>query len=108
MQLASWLLIQRSVNAGELAAADAVTEARKIRLTAIGRPAHNKEFEPLPRKLKELVEASYQLYDRIVKIDQMLSGAARAKAAESPVGAQVSRLEAAFKGEQIELPLGRG
>jgi regulator of CtrA degradation len=106
MQLASWLLIQRSVNAGELAPADALTEARKVRLTAIGRPAHNKEFEPLPKRLKELVEASYQLYDRIVKLDQMLSGTARGMSMASPVGAQVSRLEAAFKSEQIELPLG--
>jgi regulator of CtrA degradation len=103
MQLASWLLIRKALNEGEMSLEDADEQRRKVRLNAVGRPSHNRDFEALPQRLKELVEHSYALYDRILKLDRMV-GEAAAPASPEPAPAsnvldlQRARLEAAFSG----------
>ena len=45
MQIASWLLIQRTVNNAEMTVEQGSDEKRKLKLKAIGRPGHVKNFD---------------------------------------------------------------
>ena len=99
MQLASWLLIRKALNDGEMSDAEARNEQRKVRLTAIGRPAHTKDFAALPQRLQDLVAHSFSLYDRVLKLDRMLDERGLESGnvvVLSSVQDQMSRLQAAF------------
>ncbi|MGE0767557.1 MAG: DUF1465 family protein [Hyphomicrobiaceae bacterium] len=98
LELASWLVIRRALKAGEITNEEARVKRRRLRLTAIGRPEHVKDFDKLPDKLKELIDASFALHDRIVLIDHALERPepAVSEVAPNPVGEQVDRLFAAF------------
>ena len=114
MQLASWLLIRKAVNDGEMTREDAVVERRKVRFSSVGRPSHTKEFELLPVRLRSLVERSFVLYDRVSRLDQVISGehppardagVARHSAPEphNELDAQHRRLHAAFSaGDRVK------
>jgi regulator of CtrA degradation len=98
MQLASWLLIRRAVSEGELTPEQALEEQRKIKLPVKGSDERTREFDALPRKLKDLIEQSLKLQDRVIRLDQMLGleqGPSGAKA-DSPLSSQLRRLQAAF------------
>jgi regulator of CtrA degradation len=98
MQLASWLLIRRAVSEGELTLEQAFEEQRKIRLPVKGNEQPTRDFNALPPRLKELIEQSVKLQERIVRLDQML-GLEPAPApgeADHPLNSQLSRLRAAF------------
>jgi regulator of CtrA degradation len=71
MNLASWLLIRRSVNTGEMTSERARKERLKLRLETIGRPSHIRDFEALPARLRELIDASFALHDKISRLDRM-------------------------------------
>jgi regulator of CtrA degradation len=104
MQLASWLLIRKAVNDGEMSREDAMNERRKVRFSSIGRPAHTRDFELLPARLRSLVERSFALHDQISRLDQVISGALAQPVAAAPgpaiasnsLDAQHQRLLAAF------------
>lgn len=98
MQLASWLLIRRAVSEGELSAEQAKEEQRKIKLPAIGGEQPSREFGSLPVRLRELIEQSIKLQERVVRLDQMLGNEALAQGGEAdhPLKSQISRLRAAF------------
>ncbi|MEZ5925616.1 MAG: DUF1465 family protein [Hyphomicrobiaceae bacterium] len=70
MNLASWLLIRRSVNTGEMSQQKARSERQRLKLD-IGRPSHVRDFNGLPLKLKELIEASFEFQEKIVKLDRL-------------------------------------
>jgi regulator of CtrA degradation len=104
MQLASWLLLQRAVSAGELTREDAEAEKQRINLAEIG-PGHDLEgAERLPAGLKALVERSLRLHERVVTLDAMVrnaqEGAREARAgtqpAANPVANQMDRLTQTF------------
>jgi len=98
MQLASWLLIRRAVSEGELTLEQALAEQRKIKLPAKGGEQPSRDFKVLPPRLKELIEQSVKLQERIVRLDQML-GLEQAQLPEDsdhPLSTQLSRLRAAF------------
>lgn len=99
MQLASWLLLQRAVNEGELTLNQAATEKRKVRLT----PQHNatapETFAVLPQALRDLVADSLRLQTRILHLDQLLfqnPEAAPPVPSASPVEQQLNLLRSAF------------
>ncbi len=98
MQLASWLLIRRAVSEGELTPEQALEEQKKIKLPVKGSDDRSREFESLPRKLKDLIEQSLKLQDRVVRLDQMLGleQSRSAPRADSPLDTQLKRLHAAF------------
>ena len=98
MQLASWLLIRRAVKDGEMTPDDAAQERRKVKLNAVSRPGHVKEFDTLPGRLRSLIDESHTLYERVAKLDRMIeeAGATPVGPSASPVGSQFARLEAAF------------
>ena len=104
MQLASWLLLQRAVSAGELTREDAEAEKQRINLAEIG-PGHGLDgAERLPAGLNALVERSLRLHERVVSLDAMVRNAqeggreARAgtQPAANPVANQMDRLTQSF------------
>jgi len=98
MQLASWLLIRRAVSEGELTPEQAKEEQRKIKLPVTGSEQPAREFESLPARLRELIEQSIKLQERVVRLDQMLGQETVPLSgdADHPLETQLSRLRAAF------------
>ncbi|MDX2158571.1 MAG: DUF1465 family protein [Hyphomicrobiaceae bacterium] len=100
LELASWLVIRRALKTGEIGSEEARIKRRRLRLAAIGRPAHVKGFSELPTRLRQLIEASFALHDRIALLDRALEHppTAVSDVAANPVAEQVARLSAAFVG----------
>ncbi|MCC6982714.1 MAG: DUF1465 family protein [Bauldia sp.] len=96
MRLASWLLLQRSVNEGEMTAEQAQAEKAKMRLGGIEARPDSAAWEALPEGFKELVERSFHLQQRIRKIDMAIYRPAPLLISDNPVGRQIGRLSAAF------------
>lgn len=99
LELASWLLIRRALKEGEITAEEAETKRARVKLQTLGRPNHTRGFDDLPQGLRDLIEASFTLHDRIVQLDRaMLPAADDARPAEhaNPVATQISALEKAF------------
>lgn len=98
MQLASWLLIRRAVSEGELTAEQAVEEQRKIKLPVKGAEQPSKEWNALPQKLKELIEQSIKLQERVIRLDTMLGSRQMPATGETdhPLKLQLSLLRAAY------------
>ena len=102
LDLASWLLIRRALKEGEITTAEAETKRARVKLQSLGRPSHIKDFAELPKGIRDLIQESFALHDRIVQLDRaMAPDAAPAKEAASnafnPVAVQMSRIERAFK-----------
>src|SRR5216117_3603263 len=68
MQLASWLLLHRAVNEGEMSLAQANREKAKVKL-ASGDPRDEATLALLPKSLRELIDRSMRLQDRIRRLD---------------------------------------
>ncbi len=97
MQLASWLLLQRAISAGEVSDQDLSREKNRLSLGDIGAGNEIPGAEKLPEGLIELVERSLRLHERILVIDKMISGKAQVAAAnENPVALQMDQLARAF------------
>jgi regulator of CtrA degradation len=97
MQLASWLLLERAVAAGEVNGAEHTREKSRVNLSEIG-PGHSiPGGETLPDGLKELVSRSLRLHERIIVIDSMINvSVAEEPANENPVANQLDQLAKAF------------
>ncbi|MBN9672442.1 DUF1465 family protein [Roseibium aggregatum] len=101
MQLASWLLLQRAVNEGEMSREQAGSEKNKVRLEKLSSATGGSSWEGLPDTLQELIERSTRLQERVVHLDNMLyrtNGEADMEEAtnDNPVASQISQLHAAF------------
>jgi regulator of CtrA degradation len=99
MQIASWLLLQRAVNEGELTLDEAASEKRKVKLSYQESAASPESFPRLPQALRDLVCESLRLQARIMHLDQLLylkPDPDLAPPAGSPVEEQLNRLRAAF------------
>jgi regulator of CtrA degradation len=97
MQLASWLLLQRAIAAGELTIEDARREKHRINLGDIGKGHDLAGGEVLPQSLKDLVARSLTLHERIQKLDIMVQAQNDDAPTASPVHAQVDMLASALK-----------
>jgi regulator of CtrA degradation len=98
LEVASWLLLRRSFSAGDISPEDARLRRRCIKLATIGRPSHVKGFAELPQSLRKLIDDSFALNDRIVRLDRAMdtSGARDVAGAFNPVAAQMQKLQQAF------------
>ena len=97
MQLASWLLLQRAIGAGEMTQDDARKEKHRISLTDIGRGNPLNGAEQLPQGLLDLVERSLRLHLRVQKLDAMVNIQAKGSGQQSsPVDAQLDRIASVF------------
>jgi regulator of CtrA degradation len=98
MQLASWLLLQRAIGAGELTVEDARKENHRISLNDIGKGHDLAGGDDLPDALKALVDRSLALHQRIQKLDSMISAqTSTAQSMPSPVNDQIDRLASMLK-----------
>lgn len=101
LDLASWLLIRRSLKEGEISEEEAATKRRRVKLQAFGRPAHVKGYAELPAGLKGLIEESFSLHDRIVQLDRAMTLRADpdtiGERSTNPVAQQMHMLERAFQ-----------
>lgn len=98
MQLASWLLIRRAVNEGELTPEQALEEKNKVKLKPEQGAEHVEGFEDLPGRLKELIEASLHLNRRILRLDHLLHAeqGIEAEHGANPLDGHMARLRAEF------------
>ena len=97
MQLASWLLLQRAVGAGEMKHDEVVKEKHRISLADIGRGNPLTGAEQLPAALLDIVERSLSLHQRILKFDAMLGRQPPQPTDQpSPVMSQIDRIAAVF------------
>lgn len=97
MQMASWLLLQRAVNEGDLTPNQARTDKHRVNLTRQGLATPPEAFTRLPDRLQELAMTSQRLQARICHLDAQLYAKAPETAAPA-VLSQLDRLQAAFGG----------
>ncbi|MCV6547600.1 MAG: DUF1465 family protein [Cohaesibacter sp.] len=86
MQMASWLLLQRAVNEGEMTPEQAGQEKNKVRLHGLSSAKDGPGWEELPSRLRDLIERSLHLQKRIRHLDEVIYN----KAVESEEPAVVS------------------
>lgn len=98
LDLASWLLIQRSLKDGEISLRDALAKREGLELRPFGRISHIKHFDDLPAGLQGLIHQSFNLCDRLHQIDVALRGEIHdTQRCFNPVNEQHRLLEARFK-----------
>ena len=99
LELASWLLVRRSLKTGEITPDEARVRRRRIKLATLGRPSHVKSYPALPEGLRNLVEKSFALNDRIVMLDRALDQPATVVQfpLQNAVRQQVQALASAFE-----------
>jgi regulator of CtrA degradation len=102
MQLASWLLLHRAVNEGEMSLAQANKEKTKVKL-APGEPIDQNALKELPEQLRALIERSSKLHEQVRRLDATIHAPLpEERLAASPLDRQLGLLKAAF--ERHETP----
>ncbi len=96
MQLASWLLLQRAVNDGEMSAEQARLEKAKVKLGGLATATEGASWDELPEQLRSLIMRSFSLRDRIRTIERAAQPHARPESTDNPVARQISEIERAF------------
>ncbi|MCX7899694.1 MAG: DUF1465 family protein [Methylocystis sp.] len=100
MQIASWLLLQRAVNQGELTRTQAASDRHRVKLHHQELASAPELFHKLPERLRELALHSLRLQARIIHLDQLIYAPPEPRtapiAAASPVEEQLAKLRDAF------------
>jgi len=96
MQLASWLLLHRAVNEGEMSLAQASKEKRKVKLQS-GEPVQEHVLKLLPARLVDLIGRSQTLQDKVRRLDQTIHAVPELAPRLSPVEHHIGLLRAAFE-----------
>ncbi len=105
MQMASWLLIQRAVNEGEMSQEQALAEKQKVKIQSSTRAAHIKHFPELPARLQQLIKNAERLHDRIHVLERMIYEAPEEKQnKDNPLTEQFEMLKQAFGADEVSLP----
>ncbi len=100
MQLASWLLLQRAVNEGDISAEQARHERAKVKLGGVSSATDGPGWEDLPERLRELIDRSLRLQERVIRLDAALRQEGEAPPADNPVARDLGRIAAAFGGRK--------
>ncbi len=98
MQVASWLLLQRAVNEGELTPNQALNERHRVKLSRQELGCAPDIFEQLPSTMRDLSRRSLRVQERVIHLDQSLALARAPDALKRPseVASQHERLREAF------------
>lgn len=99
MQIASWLLLQRAVNEGELTFDEARSEKHKVRLRQHAPvDPEGEDFVEMPDRLQDLVMRSFMLNERVLNVDRMIRTGSedRAEAGINRVQGEINRIAEAF------------
>jgi len=100
MQAASWLLVQRAVQEGDMTAEDAASDRYRLGAREICLGRREEGANELPRKLIELLERSESLYRRVARLDEVLFR--NPDAPRNALKGHLERLEAAFSRKKAE------
>ena len=98
MQAASWLLIQRAVQEGDMTAEDAASDRYRLGAREICMGNREDGVDSLPKKLIELLERSESLYRRVARLDDVLFR--QTDRAAAGVKTHMAKLHAAFGNER--------
>src|SRR4029079_11335860 len=71
MQLASWLLLHRAVNEGEMSLQQASKGKKKVKLAG-KEPVEERTLKLLPEKLCDLIARSRKLQEKVLRIDSTI------------------------------------
>ncbi|CAN0655126.1 DUF1465 family protein [Nitratireductor aquimarinus] len=102
MQLASWLLLQRAANSGEMTREQVAAEKSKVRLDTHSPQEQADGWSDLPESFQDLVMRSVRLQDIVRRMDEEIYGGAPAAAndadlySHNPVFEQITLLKTAF------------
>jgi regulator of CtrA degradation len=101
MQIASWLLLQRAVNEGEITRENARAEKEKVQFSATPSERGGPGYDHLPTQLREFIDQGDRLFDRVTQLDKLERGKMPEVASGNVNGIadQFSRLHAAFRRE---------
>ncbi|MGE0231485.1 MAG: DUF1465 family protein [Flavobacteriaceae bacterium] len=98
MQIASWLLLQRAINDGEISAEQGELEKRKIKLSSVTDESAT-TYHELPGRLRDLISHSHRIQDRVRHLDELTRGGGMSRmrrAPGNPVEEQISALRSAL------------
>ena len=97
MQMASWLLLQRAVNEGELSQVEALSDKKRT-CVAWSETTASEALARLPEALRTLIDASLRLQERLLHLDALIRNPdpQAATPTANPVEGQLSQLRAAF------------
>lgn len=70
MQMASWLLLQRAVNNGEMTRDQVLSEKSKVRLDGFNVDRTAPGWNELPESFRDLIERSLRLQNRVALLDR--------------------------------------
>jgi regulator of CtrA degradation len=100
MQIASWLLLQRAANSGEMSKAQILEEKSKVILDTPSATSHSELWSSLPEKFISIVERSLRMQDLVRRMDTEVYPRPNTKAPtaplRNPVIDQIDLLQAAF------------
>ncbi|WP_019998214.1 protease adaptor protein RcdA [Aureimonas ureilytica] len=98
MQVASWLLLQRAANQGDMSRSQVEAEKGKVRLDSSAEGVDSPFYDELPESFRDIVERALLLERRIAMLDREIYGspAPVETVAPNPVGQQIDLLRTAF------------
>ncbi len=102
MQLASWLLLQRAANSGEMTRDQVASEKVKVRLDTASAAQDVAGWTELPEAFRDLVGRSLRLQARVRRMDEEIYGGEAVVAQPqpgrraNPVSEQIRLLNTAF------------
>lgn len=100
MQLASWLLLQRAVNEGEISRENARAEKEKVKFSATPSQRGGPGYDQLPAPLRDFIDKGDRLFERVMQLDALEKGnlpdVDSAEARANGIADQMARLRAAF------------
>jgi regulator of CtrA degradation len=99
MQMASWLLVQRSIAEGEMSAGDGMAQLGKMRINRNEPPHLSEAGAALPEPLVILIEKSVRLHSRIRHLDGVIHAEktdSERISGRNPVALQHMLLQSAF------------
>ncbi|MCY0148244.1 DUF1465 family protein [Hoeflea sp. G2-23] len=100
MQMASWLLLQRAVNNGEMNRDQVMAEKSKVRLDSFNCDRSAPGWVDLPENFRDLVERSLRIQNRVAMLDREIYRPEEAAAIkpdnENSVQAQQHLLQTVF------------
>lgn len=73
-QVMAWLMLQRAVEEGEIAAEEALSEENRLSGMEICTDMTHAEDEALPGGLRSLMDRSFSLYMRVARVEQQMIG----------------------------------
>lgn len=84
MQVASWLLLQRAANSGEMTRDQVASEKSKVRLDTASAHDDAPGWSELPAEFRDLVNRSLSLQARVRRLDDEIYGSAERAAPPQP------------------------